>query len=205
MARDARDAWFRGNPWIWLLLLGVLVLAGLVIYLAVAATGAEEEERAQREERTVTVTEPETVTEMAPEEEPATVTIPALVGLDYAEAHEQAAEAGLIADSRPVESEEPRGTVVAQSPEPGTEVATTRHVELAVSAGRGDRPLARIPDVTGPSAERAREIAIETGFTVRTVDRDAPTAEEVGEVILQRPDAGTSAPVLTQITLFVGR
>ena len=40
---------------------------------------------------------------------------------------------------------------------------------------------------------------------MRTVLRDAPSDEEVGEVLTQSPAAGTTAPILTQITLFVGR
>ena len=201
--RPPGDPWFRGSPWPWLLVLGLLVLGGVAVYLA-AATRDEDAERTERGRTATTVTAGETVT-VTEEEEPVTVVVPDLVGLNYVEAHDEAQDRDLVADSRPTRSTEPRGAVIAQAPRPGTEVATTSHVALAVSTGPGGLPLARVPDVTGPEEGTARQIAIDSGFTVRTVDRHAPTAEEVGEVILQRPDAGASAPVLTQITLFVGR
>jgi beta-lactam-binding protein with PASTA domain len=75
-----------------------------------------------------------------------------------------------------------------------------------VSLGQpGERPTGTVPDVTGPNELEARATARESGFTVRTIDRPAPSPEERGEVILQRPAPGTTAPLLTQIQLFVGR
>jgi hypothetical protein len=35
--------------------------------------------------------------------------------------------------------------------------------------------------------------------------RAAPSPENVGEAIDQQPQAGASVPVLTQVTIFVGR
>jgi beta-lactam-binding protein with PASTA domain len=59
--------------------------------------------------------------------------------------------------------------------------------------------------VTGPTEDEARRIAEDAGFEVRVEETNAPTAEEVGEVVLQRPDAGTRAPEGSELTLFVGR
>jgi serine/threonine-protein kinase len=111
----------------------------------------------------------------------------------------------LIADSYPVESERARGTVVAQDPEGGTPVSPRTHIRLDVAIGPGERPTAVVPDVTGPSEVEARATVREAGFTLLTIDRMAPSPEERGEIILQRPAAGTRVPVLTQIRLFVGR
>lgn len=146
------------------------------------------------------VTTVETVTEAAE-----TVRVPDVVGDDHVPAGATVDSRNLIADSFPVESDEVRGTVLAQDPAGGTEVPVGTHVHLDVAIGPGARPTAVVPDVTGPNEVEARATVREAGFTVLTIDRVAPTAEERGEVILQRPAAGTQVPVLTQIKLYVGR
>lgn len=149
---------------------------------------------------------PEVVTTVTTVTEPAeTVTVPNVVGDDHVPAGATVDGRDLVADSYPVESEETRGTVIAQDPAGGTEVPVGTHVRLDVAIGPGERPSAIVPDVTGPNEVEARATVREAGFTVLTVDRPAPSREERGEVILQRPAAGTRAPVLTQITLYVGR
>jgi eukaryotic-like serine/threonine-protein kinase len=146
------------------------------------------------------VTTVETVTEPAE-----TVSVPDVVGDDHVAAGSTVDGSALIADSFPVESDEARGTVIAQDPSGGSEVAPGTHVRLEVAIGPGERPTAIVPDVTGPGEVEARATVREAGFTVLTIDRTAPSPEERGEVILQRPAAGTRVPVLTQIRLFVGR
>jgi eukaryotic-like serine/threonine-protein kinase len=149
---------------------------------------------------------PEVVTTVETVTQPAeTITVPDVVGDDHVAAGATVDGRDLIADSYPVESDETRGTVISQSPAAGTEVPPGTHIRLDVAVGTGERPNATVPDVTGPNEVEARAMVREAGFTVRTIDRAAPTPEERGEVILQRPAAGTSAPVLTQIRLFVGR
>jgi beta-lactam-binding protein with PASTA domain len=142
----------------------------------------------------------ETVTETI-----ATITVPNVVGDDHVAAGARVDGLNLIADSYPVESDQPRGTVVAQDPEAGTPVPPRTHIRLDVAIGPGERPTAIVPDVTGPNEVEARATSREAGFTVRTIDRPAPTPEERGEVILQRPAPGTEATVLTQIRIYVGR
>ena len=149
---------------------------------------------------------PEVVTTVETVTQPVeTVEVPDVVGDDHVEAGATIDGIDLIADSFPVESGEPRGTVVAQDPGAGTELPPGAHVNLAVSLGPGERPTGSVPDLTGLNEVEARATARESGFTVRTVDRPAPTPEERGEVILQRPAAGRTVPILTQIRLFVGR
>jgi beta-lactam-binding protein with PASTA domain len=146
------------------------------------------------------VTTVETVTEAVE-----VVEVPNVVGDDHVAAGATIDGTELIADSFPVESGEPLGTVIGQDPAGGSEVPPGTHVQLAVSLGPGERPTGTVPDVTGPNELEARATARESGFTVRTIDRPAPSPEERGEVILQRPAPGTTAPLLTQIQLFVGR
>jgi eukaryotic-like serine/threonine-protein kinase len=158
---------------------------------------------------TVTTTETETVTAPPPPPEPppapASVTVPDVVGQDQSDAGDSLESRGIVADSYPVPSQQPAGTVVSQNPAPGAQIPEGQTVRMNVSLGPDERDTAEIPDVTGLEASDARERARSAGFTVRTVYRDAPSEEEVGESLTQSPAAGTTAPLLTQITLFVGR
>lgn len=152
---------------------------------------------------TETVTETVTTTESEPEP-PATAAMPDVAGLAYADAAEAILDVELLPDGYPVPSDEPAGTVVAQRPDPGAEVERGANVRVNVSLGGEERPLAEVPDVTGPELEEAYAACVDAGFTCRVVRREAPSDEEVGEVIDQRPAAGTGAPRLSQVTLFLG-
>ena len=180
---------------------GVQVDEGQEVFLSVSA--GEEETETETETVVETETEAETETETV-ETEPELAEVPDVVGTDHAEAGAAVEERGLIADSYPVESNEPSGTVVAQNPDAGTQLAQGQHVRLNVSLGTGTPGSGEIPDVTGEGEQDARESLRSAGFTVRTIDRDAPEEEDVGEVILQRPEPRT-APGLTQVTIYVGR
>jgi serine/threonine-protein kinase len=151
---------------------------------------------------TETVAETETETETA---EPETAEVPDVVGQDHVEAGAAVADAGFLAETYPVRAAEPAGQVIAQNPDGGTELQEGERVRLNVSSGEGAPPTADVPDVTGPDVQDGLETCREANFTCRVVERDAPSQEEVGEVIDQRPAAGSRAPELTQITLFVGR
>jgi serine/threonine-protein kinase len=207
-----RPPWQRG--W-WLLgLFGLAVLAGAfaLIYLA-----NDDEDGDAGPSTTVTTTAPETTTTTPtdtdgspttttePEPEPEPVAVPDAVGRDHVEAGAAVDDAGLIANTVPVPSQEPQGTVVAQSPRAGTQLDEGSPVQLNVSLGPDPPAEAQVPDLTGPGEREARATCREANFTCVTRDTAAPSSEEVGEVVDQEPAAGTSAETLTQITLFVGR
>jgi eukaryotic-like serine/threonine-protein kinase len=165
------------------------------------------------EPEVVTVTEEEPVEEAPPveppdepaeEEEPSVVEVPDVVGAGLLQGAEAVEELGLIANTFPVESQEEIGTIVAQNPDPGTELTQGQTMRLNVSLGPGERQGARVPNVTGEDEADARRMLREAGFAVRTLDRQAPEARHVGVVILQQPEP-REAPVLTQVTIYVGR
>ena len=151
---------------------------------------------------TETETVVETETETAERE---TAEVPDVVGQDHVEAGDAVAEAGFLPETYPVDSQEEAGRVVAQNPDGGTELQEGERVRLNVSLGEGERPQAEVPDVTGPEVQDGLEACRDAGFTCRVVERDAPSQEEVGEVIDQSPAAGSTARELAQITLYVGR
>jgi beta-lactam-binding protein with PASTA domain len=201
--------WYR-DVWPWLLALGLVVLAIVGGYFAYEAYQDDEDD----EPEVVTVTTGETETETATttteatttvEEPPEPVEVPDVVGQSHVEAGSTIEGIGLVADSYPVASTEPRGTVVAQRPTAGTQLEEGDTTRMNVALGEGARAAREVPDVTGPQGSDARATLRRAGFTVRTLPREPPTPEESGEVLTQQPAAGTSVPELTQVTIFVGR
>ena len=182
---------------------GVRLERGQQVRLTVSAGGGVTDTVTETETETVieTATETETQTETTPPEPAA---VPDVVGLPQVDAGAAVENEGLIADSYPVESTDEAGIVVAQNPDAGTELDEGSRVRMNVSIGPDERGTAEVPDVTGLEEAQARDRARRAGFTVRTIDRAAPAPENVGEVILQRPEP-TTAPQLSQITIYVGR
>jgi eukaryotic-like serine/threonine-protein kinase len=141
---------------------------------------------------TTTVTTP-TITTTAQ------ATVPDVVGAGLLSAVSQMRSAGLLADSYPVASSDPGGTVVAQNPDAGSNVDSGSIVRLNVSVGT-DRPALDVPDVTGATQAVARRTLSKT-FTVRTVYRSG----QAGIVVGQLPDAGAQAKRWAQVIIYVGR
>jgi beta-lactam-binding protein with PASTA domain len=154
-----------------------------------------------------TVTQPtKTVTQPTVTQPPPTAAMPDVVGAsDYVQAVQQVANAGLLPQTYPVSSSEPQGTVVGQNPAAGSQVPTNQPVRLNVSLGPGTRSSGPLPDLTGLKAMDALVKCASTRYTCRIVFRSAPSSTSVGKVLAQEPAAGTQAPGLTQITLYVGR
>jgi eukaryotic-like serine/threonine-protein kinase len=148
---------------------------------------------------TTVITQTETV-----EVEPRTVEVPDVVGQNQIAAGAAIEGQGLAADSYPVSGEDERGIVVSQTPGAGSELEEGEIVRLDVSQGVGRQPTRTVPDAIGAKASAARELLRKSGFTVRTRERDAPSDEEVGEVLAQQPRAGVHAEDLSQVTIFVG-
>jgi serine/threonine-protein kinase len=207
--------WYR-DVWPWLLALGLVVLGIIGGYFGYEAYQDSDDD--EPDVVTVTTTETETdtgtgttsdtttvETTTTVEEPPQPVEVPDVVGLSYIEAGSTIEGSELVADSYPVASAEPRGTVVAQRPTAGTQLKEGDTVRNNVALGEGARQTREVPDVTGPQASDARATLRRAGLTVRTQYRAPPSPEEVGEVLAQQPAPGTSAPDLTQVTIFVGR
>ena len=190
---EPRPPWW--NPWFWLALLAIAVVASAIVFFAVLA------DRADDDEATATATETETVAVVPP---PATVVVPDLVGFDHADAGRQAEDAGVVANTYPVDSDAPAGQVVAQDPAAGTELAAAERLRLDVAIGPDPLAAVLVPDVTEVEGAQAREILRRAGFTVLSVDEAAPTPEQAGQVLRQDPAAGTEAAALTQVTIYTG-
>ena len=151
-----------GGPWPWVAGLLVLVIAGLL--LAYFLTRDDDDGTT-------------------------TVSVPAVVGFNQAEAERQTRDAGLRPVIRNVLSNSGSpGTVVAQSPDAGEEVNRGSTLTLSVSGGS---PPVTVPDLIGLSEAQAGVRLTEAGFEYR-INRET-SSEPSGIVIGQEPSPGAKA------------
>jgi beta-lactam-binding protein with PASTA domain len=133
---------------------------------------------------------------------PVRISVPDVVGSTLSEAQRALREAGLRWTVSRVDSEEPPGTVVAQTPRAGARVDEGRAVALRVSAGPS---TVAVPDVTGLAEEAARNELQSAGFDVTVVDEPTSDATQDGTVVSQDPAGGTDSRPGTLVTITVAR
>jgi len=133
---------------------------------------------------------------------PKPVGVPPVVGLFYDQAAAQLQAAGFAVRRAPdVESDQPQGVVVDQSP-PGNSTAPARStVTLTVSRGPA---TTEVPDVTGSDAATARTTLQAAGFKVSTTPQDTEDPSLDGVVISQDPTGLSQAKPGAVVTLVVG-
>lgn len=141
---------------------------------------------------------------------PASVSVPDVRGLKLLAARKAIRKAGLVTEFKRVPSDEPKGTVLGQSPKPGETRKRGDHVLVTValgpkpaSAAAGAQPY--VPDVTGEDEQTAQADLEAAGFTVKVVDQDTSDPSEDGIVVAQNPGGGDQAPAKSQVTIYVSR
>jgi beta-lactam-binding protein with PASTA domain len=155
---------------------------------------AREDEEAEAEEGTVVAQDPAAGTRLERGETvtirvstgPAETDVPSVVGLPEERAVERLAEAGLEVNRNEVPSEEPPGTVVAQSPAAGETVPRGTRVRINVSGGTG---RVEVPDVVGLDRDGAVAALEEAGLVADAAEVDS--TEPAGTVVAQAPGAGS--------------
>ena len=135
---------------------------------------------------------------------PKQVTVPRVVGSTVADARAQLENLGLVVVTQDVESNEPAGTVVGQSPSAGTEVKQGATVTLQVSTGPPQPQQVTVPNVVGLDVGAARTALKSLGLDVTIVKRAVEDASEDGVVLAQDPDAGAEVVAGGGVTLTVG-
>lgn len=139
---------------------------------------------------------------------PSTVAVPGVTGQTEQQAVDALSSAGLIARVVSVPSPQPAGTVVAQAPAAGGEVARGKPVRLNVSgggqagksgpaAGTRTTPAAAaapstVPDVEGMALADARSALRRAGMAAEV--RQVPSNEPAGTVVGQAQPAGAPIP-----------
>jgi len=133
---------------------------------------------------------------------PRPIEVPNVVGQAYESAESQLLGQGFEVTREDVESDEPEGTVVAQSPGAGETAARGSTVTVQVSTGPS---TTGVPDVTSQDEQSARQLLREAGLRsqVQRQDTDDPSLD--GIVIAQSPEGGSEAEPNSVVTLVVGR
>ena len=131
--------------------------------------------------------------------------VPRVVGMGQSAAFLRLERAGYLVDSYPVASSRPRGLVVSQRPQGGTQAPQGTVLHLNVSLGPGTRPLRIVPDVTGKSEAAAQRVLVQVGFTVRTLRPAKGTDVASGGVVAdQKPTAGARVRAGSQVLITLG-
>jgi serine/threonine-protein kinase len=135
----------------------------------------------------------------------ARVTVPNVVGKQQPAAQRALARAGLRSRVTYVTSQQPDGTVVAQSPRAGATAKRNSRVALKISTGPTAPQQAAVPDVVGEDQATARSDLESAGFQVQVVEQETGDPSQDGIVIDQDPAGGTQAPQGATVTIVVGR
>jgi serine/threonine-protein kinase len=134
---------------------------------------------------------------------PDTVTVPNVVGLSEDRARQTLKGAGFMnVSSRPTDSLEDEGNVVAVDPAEGQQAAKNATITLQISTG-----TIKVPDVKGKTAADAQKALTDAGFSagqIRTTEVDPGTATP-GTVVSTDPGAGTAVGRGDTITLQVAK
>jgi beta-lactam-binding protein with PASTA domain len=115
--------------------------------------------------------------------------VPALIGSSLEDARRVLESLGLaleVTDKQ--ESDEPEGSILGQTPEPGTLVERGAQVEVLIAVARPQR--AAVPDLIGLTAEQARAALAQVGLVIEVAGvRPTPRARP-GTVVEQEPRVG---------------
>jgi eukaryotic-like serine/threonine-protein kinase len=128
--------------------------------------------------------------------------IPTVVGETFESASSQLQGAGFAVARQDVDSEQPKGIVVRQSPAGGAQASRGATVTLSVSKGPKE---SSIPDVTSQDEATASATLEGAGFDVVVQDEETTDPSADGIVLSQDPSGGTKAAPGTTVTIFVGR
>lgn len=133
---------------------------------------------------------------------PASVEVPAVVGLTLEAARQRLAARDLELSSTEETSDRPAGEVIAQSPDAGTEAAPGSTVELTVSSGP-DEGIS-LPNLVGQLREDAEATVRELGLVPVVIEQETTILPQDGRVIDQEPAGGDTVTSGSSVTLTVG-
>ena len=123
-----------------------------------------------------------------------------LVGLSLIDARTALSAVGLLVTAtEAVPSDEPQGTVLKVTPEPGSTITAGSGVVLQIASGQ-----ILVPSLIATDALQAKTILVQAGFLVNEVfgyDANQP----IGVVIRQAPDAGTTQTIGKSVTITINK
>lgn len=133
---------------------------------------------------------------------PKPVAVPSVVGQSYESATAQLQSAGFTVGRVDVDSDQPAGQVVDQSPPGYSTAAKGSSVTLSVSKGP---TTVTVPDVSLQTAAAARATLTAAGFKVAVVHQDTDDESLDGLVMSQDPAGNTQADPKSVVTLTIGQ
>ncbi|HET7514781.1 MAG TPA: Stk1 family PASTA domain-containing Ser/Thr kinase [Gaiella sp.] len=133
---------------------------------------------------------------------PKPVAVPSVVGQSYDSAAAQLQSAGFTVGRVDVDSDQPAGQVVDQSPPGNSTASKGSSVTLSVSKGP---TTVTVPDVALQTVADARATLRAAGFRVAVVRQDTEDESLDGVVMSQDPGGNTQAEPKSVVTLTVGQ
>jgi beta-lactam-binding protein with PASTA domain len=133
---------------------------------------------------------------------PESGTVPDVVGLDVKEAEAIVAEANFTPVSEEVDSFEPKGTVLSQSPGGGATMTLGKAVNLQVSNGKGEPVV--VPRVVDLTEAEAIKILQKAGLVVDVRHVKVSDKALDGIVVSQVPIGDKEVDVGATVTINVG-
>jgi serine/threonine-protein kinase len=129
--------------------------------------------------------------------------VPSVVGEPYENANSKLLGAGFSVSRVDADSDEPKGTVIAQDPVGGSSVA--QHSKVTVTISKGPQ-TATVPSVTGDALADAQALLEDAGFKTTVQTQDVTDPSQDGLVLAQDPDS-SAGPVEqgSTVTLYVGK
>jgi len=167
----------------------------------VDANAPEDEVISQRPTAGASVEQGQTVT-LKVSNGPKPVIVPNVVGSSFESANSALLGRGFAVRRRDVESDQPKDTVIAQSPDAGTYQPPNSTITLSVSKGP---TTSTVPDVTSISQSDAVAQLKASGFKVSIVPQAVTDPSQDGIVQTQDPAGGTKFPPGTTVTIAVGK
>jgi len=175
----------------------VLVAAGILItYLLTHRSGNHQKTT------TVVVTTTRTTTAAAPQRQSAT--LPDVSGQTEVTAVTALGGAGILASIVFVPASDPLGTVVQQAKPAGTTVPFHSHMQINISRGPKNNPLATVPNVIGNTLQKAVSTMNSVRLRLIYLKYPVTTRTQAGKVVQQTPLSGAQAPQNGQVVVYLG-
>jgi eukaryotic-like serine/threonine-protein kinase len=130
--------------------------------------------------------------------------VPVLVGAQREAAVQRLRSRGLEASISEEESSEPKGRVIQQSPDAGSQVEPGSTVTIVVSSGE-EEEQAQVPNVIGKLRREAVEAIRAAGLQPSVEEEETEVAGKVGRVTDQFPPPGSEPEPGSTVTITVGK
>jgi len=153
---------------------------------------------------TASATTPATTSAAPTPPQPTTATVPDVSGQKEAAAVTALNSAGILASLVFVPAGDPLGTIVQQAKPSGTTLPFHSHVQLNVSRGSNDNPLATVPNVIGQPLQQAVSTLNAAHLRLIFVKFPVTSRTQAGKIVQQSPLGGGHAPQNAQVAVYLG-